>query len=317
VGGFPGVAVLKSDDFKAPMNQRGTEVVMPIQQVGADAHGQQQRIVGGAEPLVGDLDPSVAGGGGVRAHAASIIGKMSKAGGLGLVLGLNLLLVGALVIVGVAAHSLGVLAAGVDYLADAAAIAVSLLALRLARQPLRQHPRRWTDPTHVAALVNAGWLLVLNMGVVVAAIRRLVAGTVEVHGLPVLIVSAAAALVMFVGAIIVGGNLDDDDGGEDLNIKAVLLDTAADAAAASGVAFTGAVILTTHAWYGLDPAVALVIARRDRLSRGRPDLARSNGDQNESNVTSRRTAVAGRRVGHLMGPLTHRSRCSAFANSHG
>jgi cobalt-zinc-cadmium efflux system protein len=45
-----------------------------------------------------------------------------------------------------------------------------------------------------------------------------------------------------------------------LNIKAVLLDTAADAAAAGGVAVTGAVILATRGWYWLDPAAALVIA---------------------------------------------------------
>ena len=184
---------------------------------------------------------------------------MSKAVRLGLVLLLNLLLVAALVIVGVAAHSLGVLAAGVDYLADAAAIGVSLLAIRLARQPLRQS-RRWADPTHIAALVNVGWLLALNVGVVVAAIRRLVSGIAEVHGLPVLIASAVAAVVMLIGAIIVGGDLDDDDGAEDLNIKAILLDTVADAAAAGGVAVAGAVILATRGWYWLDPAVALVIA---------------------------------------------------------
>ena len=108
----------------------------------------------------------------------------------------------------------------------------------------------------------------LDVGVAVAAIGRLMTDTAEVHGLPVLIVSAAAALVMFAGAIIVGGGLDDDDG-EDLNIKAVLLDTAADAAAAGGVAVTGAVILATHGWYWLDPTVAPGDSRRDRLSRGR------------------------------------------------
>jgi cobalt-zinc-cadmium efflux system protein len=183
---------------------------------------------------------------------------MSKARRLGLVLLLNVLLVAALVIVGVVAHSLGVLAAGVDYLADAAAIAVSLIAIRLAQQPAR---RRRADPTHVAALVNAGWLLALNVGVVFVAIRRLVSGTTEVHGLPVLIVSAAAAVVMLVGAVILGGDLEDDDNtGEDLNIKAVLLDTAADAAAAAGVAISGAIIFATRGWYWLDPAVALVIA---------------------------------------------------------
>jgi cation diffusion facilitator family transporter len=184
---------------------------------------------------------------------------MSKARRLRLVLVLNLLLVAALVVVGVTAHSLGVLAAGVDYLADAGAIGISLTAIWLAHQPARRY-RRWPDPTHLAALVNAGWLLALNSWVVVAAIRRLVSGATEVHGLPVLIVSATAAVVMFIGAIIVGGDLDNDNGAEDLNVKAVLLDTAADAAATGGVAFAGAVILATRGWYWLDPAVALVIA---------------------------------------------------------
>jgi len=39
------------------------------------------------------------------------------------------------VVVGLAAHSLAVLAAGLDYLADAAAIGVSLLAIWLAGRP--------------------------------------------------------------------------------------------------------------------------------------------------------------------------------------
>ncbi|MBV8929597.1 MAG: cation transporter [Mycobacteriaceae bacterium] len=184
---------------------------------------------------------------------------MSKTRRLIAVLLLNLLLVAALAIVGLAAHSLGVLAAGVDYLADAAAIGVSLLAIRLSRRPVR-HGARHPEPTHLAALINAGWLLVLNIGVVIAAIRRLVSGAVEVHGLPVLIVSVVAAVVMLAGTVILGGDGDEPDGGEDLNVKAVLLDTAADASAAAGVAATGAVIAITGGWYWLDPAVALAIA---------------------------------------------------------
>jgi divalent metal cation (Fe/Co/Zn/Cd) transporter len=49
-------------------------------------------------------------------------------------------------------------------------------------------------------------------------------------------------------------------GREDLNVRAVLLDTAADAAAAAGVAASSAVIVAAGGWYWLDPAVALVIA---------------------------------------------------------
>jgi cobalt-zinc-cadmium efflux system protein len=80
----------------------------------------------------------------------------------------------------------------------------------------------------------------------------------------VLVVSAIAAAVMLSGALILAGGAgphrDDADDGEDLNVKAVLLDTAADAATAAGVAVTGAVILGTGGWYWLDPATALVIA---------------------------------------------------------
>ena len=65
-----------------------------------------------------------------------------------------------------------------------------------------------------------------------------------------MIVSASAAVVMFFGAKIAGGGLDDGGRDEDLNVKVVLPDTAADAAAASCVAVSGAVILATHAGVG-------------------------------------------------------------------
>ena len=83
-----------------------------------------------------------------------------------------------------------------------------------------------------------------------------------VDGLPVVIVGGIAAAVMVVGAIILGHDADDDDAddGDGANLRAVLLDTIADAAAAAGVAVTGLIILATGTLYWLDPAVALVIA---------------------------------------------------------
>jgi cobalt-zinc-cadmium efflux system protein len=180
---------------------------------------------------------------------------VSRVQRLAVVLLLNLGLVTALVLVGLAAHSLAVLAAGADYLADAAAIGVSLLAIWLAARP-----GGYPNATNIAALVNAGWLLILNVGIAVAAIQHLAAGAHRVEGLPVLVVSAIAAAVMLAGALVLGSDADGDDGGEDLNVKAVLLDTAADAAAAAGVAASGAIILGVGGWYWLDPATALVIA---------------------------------------------------------
>jgi cobalt-zinc-cadmium efflux system protein len=179
------------------------------------------------------------------------------------VLVLNLGLVVGLVAVGLTAHSLAVLAEGGDYLLDAAAVAVALLAIRLsARSSARARPPGRPAPTDLAALINCGWLLVLEVLVAAAAAARLVTNAPEVHGLPVLVVSSVAALTMTAGALVLRADADDDDGADerDLSVAAVLLDTIADAAAAAGVAATGAIILITGGWYWLDPAVALVIA---------------------------------------------------------
>jgi cobalt-zinc-cadmium efflux system protein len=180
---------------------------------------------------------------------------MSRVQRLTVVLVLNLALVGGLVAVGIGAHSLGVLAEGGDYLLDAAGAGLALLAIRLSARGARGGG---LGPTGTAALINAGWLLALELIVAGVSIDRLATRTPPVHGLPVLVASGIAALVMTAGVLILRG---DDDGEErDLSVAAVLLDTAADAAAAAGVAAAGAVILIAQGWYWLDPAVALTIA---------------------------------------------------------
>lgn len=186
---------------------------------------------------------------------------MTRSTRLGVVLVLNLVLVAGLVAVGITAHSLGVLAEGADYVADAAAIGLSLLAIDLAgRPPSSQRPHGYPRATAVAALVNGGWLLALSLAVVAGAADRLITGTPPVQGLPVVIASGTAAIVMFLGALILDGDDDDRDDGDRLNMRAVLLDTVADAAAAVGVAVAGGVILATGGYDWLDPAVGLVIA---------------------------------------------------------
>jgi cobalt-zinc-cadmium efflux system protein len=182
---------------------------------------------------------------------------VSRVARLSIVLALNLSLIAALIVVGVTAHSIGVLAAGGDYLADAAAIGSSLLAIWLARRPpTAKRPQGFPKATKVAALLNGCWLLIVSCFVVVGAVDRLATHTPHVDGLPVVVVSGVAAVVMLIGVFILAG---DDEEAEDLNMRAVLLDTVADAAAAASVAATGGVILATGGWYWLDPAVAVVI----------------------------------------------------------
>ncbi len=187
---------------------------------------------------------------------------MDRSSRLWLVLVLNLTLIVGLVVVGIVGHSLGVLAAGADYLADAAAIGVSLAAIRLAAlPPTAARPQGFPLATTWAALVNAGWLLLLSVVIMGAGIYRLVRGVHEVHGLPVLVVSSIACVVMASAALVLwGDDDDDDDAGGNLNMRAVLLDTVADAGASGAVAIVGAVILATGGTYWLDPTVALVVS---------------------------------------------------------
>ncbi len=205
-----------------------------------------------------------------------------------IVLVLNLALVGALVAVGVTAHSLAVLAEGGDYLLDAAGVGVALLAIRLSARPAGRIRRDGAPrASNVAALINSGWLLVLEVLVAAAAVDRLATGIPRVDGPPVLIVSGIAALVMTGDALILRGDDEDEAGEHDLSVAAVLLDTIADATAAAGVAATGAIILATGSWYWLDSAVALAIALvvayhaialiRKVLARLRPAVADSGG----------------------------------------
>lgn len=170
-----------------------------------------------------------------------------------IVLVLNLAMLAALVVVGFAAHSLSVLGEGVDYLADAAGVAAALWAT------WRMRSGDGSRADRLAALLNAGWLLALNLAIVAGAVIRLARGTGHVHGFPVLVVSAVAATVMTAGALILGGDDETEDGGA-LSFRAVVLDTIADAATAGGVAIVGAVIAVADGLYWLDPAVAMAIA---------------------------------------------------------
>ena len=176
---------------------------------------------------------------------------MSQEKRLILVLVLNLIMIAGLIIVGLPSHSLGVLAAGGDYLADAAAIGISLYALWLSR-----HPTGFAKATSWAALINVIFLLIVTLVVIIEAIRRLSNQTYEIDALPVIIVSVIAATVMVVGAFI----LDGDEQGDDLNMQSVLLDTLADAASAASVAIVGGIMLALHGSYWLDPAVALGVS---------------------------------------------------------
>ena len=169
---------------------------------------------------------------------------------LSLVLLLNLAMIGGLVVVGLSSHSLGVLAAAGDYIADSAAIVLGLIAIYISR-----HPHGYPKATSIVALINSVFLLAVTLFVIFGAIERLIGHTPEIEALPVIIVSVIGAIVMIAGIFILG----NDDSNEDLHMRSVVLDTISDAVASAAVAITGGIILATKGFYWLDSAVALII----------------------------------------------------------
>lgn len=178
---------------------------------------------------------------------------MSQRRRLGIVLGLNVSLVAALVIVGLAAHSVGVIAVAGDTAADSAALVLGLIAVTV-RDRTAYSWRSLAIP--VVALINGGALLAMAVVIAAESVRRLARGAPEVHGLPVMFVSAVTMVVLLVGAWVLGASAAN----EDLHMRSVLLDTLADAAAAGAVAIAGAVIALTGRFFWLDSVLALAIA---------------------------------------------------------
>jgi cobalt-zinc-cadmium efflux system protein len=173
---------------------------------------------------------------------------------LRLVLGLNVALAAALVVAGFVAHSLGLFAAAGDTVTDIGAVLLSLFAVRLARRsPNAQRSFGYHRSTILAAQANAAAILVVCVVIVVEAVRRL-QDPATVHGGTVLVVAGVAALVNGAAALVLHGD------SHDLNMRAVLLDTLGDAAANTGVAAAGAVILVTGTYVWLDPALSIAIA---------------------------------------------------------
>lgn len=173
---------------------------------------------------------------------------------LAIVLALNIALIGGLIIVGITARSVAVLAAAGDTLADAIALTLGIVAVTVRdRDPENPHANR---PIAIVALMNALLLIAVTVGVAIEAIARLRDGSPAVLGLPMAVVALVTLVVMITGALVLGLSAHR----EDIHMKSVLIDTLADAAAAAGVLTAGIIIWITGGLYWLDPVIALLLA---------------------------------------------------------
>jgi cobalt-zinc-cadmium efflux system protein len=176
---------------------------------------------------------------------------MTQARRLLIVLALNILMIAGLIMVGLSSHSLGVLAAGGDYLLDSSAIIFGLFAIYI-----RDRKGEQSHATSIVALLNVFLLLIITITVTVEAIHRLSTHTSTIHAFPVVLISSIAAIVMGIGVYILQGDPDEDD----LHMRSVLLDTLADAVSAAAIAITGVIILVTKRFFWADSVLAMLIS---------------------------------------------------------
>lgn len=171
-------------------------------------------------------------------------------GALGLILGLLV----AEVVAGVLAHSLALLSDAAHMLTDAGALALSLVALRLAARPARGNLTFGFKRAEIlSAQANGATLLVLALLIVYGAIRHLVSPA-DTNGTALLVVAGVGLVVNVVAARLLGSAER-----RSLNVEGAFLHVLTDAVAFALTAVAGAVILATG-FHRADGIAALAIA---------------------------------------------------------
>jgi cobalt-zinc-cadmium efflux system protein len=154
---------------------------------------------------------------------------------------------------GFATNSLALLTDAGHNLSDVAALALSLIALRLTKvKPDAQFTYGYSKTTILVALANAVILLIAIGGIGYEAMHRFLHPE-PMQGSTMAIVAAVGIVVNTVSALLF---LRDKD--KDLNVKGAYLHLAADALVSLGVVIAGVIIIYTH-WFWLDSAISLVI----------------------------------------------------------
>lgn len=167
---------------------------------------------------------------------------------------LNTVFVVAELAFGYAANSLALISDAVHNFSDVISLLLAWAALWLARkQPTQQHTYGYRRASILAALVNAGLLLIAVGGIAVEAINR-IQEPAAVAGWTVVLVAALGILVNGSTALLFMRGRHGD-----LNIRGAYLHMAADAGVSFGVVIVALVIMATG-WLWVDPVISLCIA---------------------------------------------------------
>ena len=167
---------------------------------------------------------------------------------------LNAVFVVTELVFGYAANSLALISDAVHNLSDVIALLLAWGAAWLAqKQPTQRHTYGYRRASILAALFNAGLLLVAVGGIIVEAINRL-QEPAPVAGWTVVVVAALGVAINGATALLFMRGRHGD-----LNIRGAYLHMAADAGVSFGVVIAALVIMFTG-WLWVDPAISLLIA---------------------------------------------------------
>jgi cobalt-zinc-cadmium efflux system protein len=175
-------------------------------------------------------------------------------GKLAIALGLILGFMAVEVVVGIAASSLALLSDAAHMLTDAAAIALALVAINLARRPARGAFTFGLRRAEIlSAQFNGATLLVLGLLVLVESIRRII-NPPDVEGTAVLIVALVGVAVNLVATMTLARA-----NRQSLNVEGAYQHLLTDLAAFIATAIAGAIILLTG-FREADGIAALIVA---------------------------------------------------------
>ena len=121
-----------------------------------------------------------------------------------------------------------------------------------ARPPTARFTYGLKSSSILAALANAGLLMIALGAITVEAVQRLMAPQPIATG-PVMVVAAIGIAINTATALLFMRGRHDD-----LNLRGAFLHMAGDAAVSAGVVLAALVIMVTHAWW-IDPVVSLAI----------------------------------------------------------
>ncbi len=173
---------------------------------------------------------------------------------LGIALGLILGFMATEVVVGIAVHSLALLSDAAHMLTDAGALALALVAIRLAQRPAQGAMTYGLKRVEIlSAQFNGVTLLVLGLVIVFEGISRLVSPP-DVEGAPVLIVALIGVVVNLIATWVLS-----KANRQSMNVEGAFQHILTDLAAFIATAIAGIIILTTG-FSRADGIAALIVA---------------------------------------------------------